>query len=212
MGSKPFTMSAEDWKKVGIGAGLAMLGGLSAYVTAHVIPLLNEKTANELGALLVALAATAMPILVNMVRKWAGDNGPPVKLMVIGLGLVLACAGTGYAAEFQGATKAVISGSLLTMLTADPLLMAAILVGVCLVASKLLKIDLSKFILPIVTSLLKPPGPTTPAVPGPVIPVAPNETPAILQMLIQMLLQAKSSGDPEQEAAALKLLERFRTN
>jgi hypothetical protein len=124
---------------------------------------------------------------------------------------VFASCGTA-SAEFQGATAAVIDGSLLTKLMADPLLMAAIMLGISLLTSKVFKIDLSKFIMPLITSLLKPPGPavppvvvTDPATPAP----QPN---ALLQMLLTMLLQAKSSGDKEQEAAALKLLERFKSN
>lgn len=60
-----------------------MLGGLSAYVTAHVIPLLTEKTANELGSLIVAIAATALPIIANIIRKWLGDTTPPLKVLIM---------------------------------------------------------------------------------------------------------------------------------
>ncbi len=213
-GSKPFDMSPGDWKEVGVGAVLAMLGGLAAYLTASVIPLLQEKTANELGSLLIALAATALPILSNIVRKYLGDTTQPIKLIVLGAAMVLTCCGTA-SAEYGGATAAVISGGLFANLLNDPLMLAVILLGASLFASKVLKIDLSAFILPIITSLLKPPGPTPQPV---VVPPGPTPTPtptptdpsALLQFLLDLLLKAKSSGDAEQEAAALKLLERFR--
>jgi hypothetical protein len=209
-GSPPFSLSAEDWKKIGIGAVLSMLGALATFIGVELLPTLKENIADDLGLLLYTLLAAAAPVVLNIARKWIGDNKPPLKLLVMGAVLVLTCGGTA-SAEFQGATAAVISGSLLTTLMADPLMLAAILLGVSLFASKVLKIDLSKFILPIITSLMKPPGPAVPVPADPATP-APTQPNALLQMLLTMLLQAKSSGDKEQEAAALKLLERFKSN
>jgi hypothetical protein len=210
-GSPPFSLSADDWKKIGIGAVLSMLGALATFIGVELLPTLKENVADDLGLLLYTLLAAAAPVVLNVARKWIGDNTPPLKLLVMAAVFVFASCGTA-SAEFQGATAAVIDGSLLTKLMADPLLMAAIMPGISLLTSKVFKIDLSKFILPLITSLLKPPGPavppvvvTDPATPAP----QPN---ALLQMLLTMLLQAKSSGDKEQEAAALKLLERFKSN
>lgn len=211
--SPPFSLGPDDWKKIGKGAILAALGGVAAYVTASVLPTLTEHTANDLGALLVALAATALPIVANIVRKWLGDNTPPLKLLLMAAVFVLACGGTASAEPFNATAAA---PGFIAGLFNDPLMMAAIMLGVSLFASKVLKIDLSAFILPLITSLLKPPGP--PAVIPPIIPPVappvptPNDPTALLTMLLNMLLQAKSSGDKEQEAATLKLLERFKTN
>lgn len=103
---------------------------------------------------------------------------------------------------------------ILSKLTADPLMMAVVLLGVALFASKVLKLDLSKFIVPLVNSLLKPPTPTVPGTPvvlppgtPPVLPVNPTTT--LMQLLINLLNQSKASGDAETEADALKLLNRI---
>lgn len=73
MGSPRFNMSADDWKKVGIGFLIAIAGAALAFIAEHVIPLLNEAE-NQWFMLLAALLAVA----VNFLRKWLSDTRPPL--------------------------------------------------------------------------------------------------------------------------------------
>lgn len=68
-GSPPLTLSASDWKKIGIGAGLAVAGALAAYFTSDVVPVLEGE--NTLPALLLAATFSAG---INVVRKWLLDT------------------------------------------------------------------------------------------------------------------------------------------
>jgi len=185
--SKPFTLTADDWIKIFKGAALAAFGGVGAYIAAKVIPTLQEHAANELGALIVAIVATALPIVANIVRKWLGET-VNVAGLLIAAALIIGLPGIA-SAQYTGATAAILDGGFLQNLLHDPALLGAILLGACLVLSKLLKVDLTPFIVPIVNSLLKPPStPSTPAptVPGPAptptLP-APTEPNALLQLL-----------------------------
>jgi hypothetical protein len=94
----------------------------------------------------------------------------------------------------------------------DPMVMTALVIGGLLFASKVLKLDLTKFfpvVMSLLNSLLKPPGPATPALPvAPATPVAPNLD--FLQILLKLLDQSRHSGDVELEAAIKTVL--FRAN
>lgn len=134
-------------------------------------------------------------------------------------------AGASLASEFTGATAAAasaIDGTIFAKLLSDPLSMAAVMIGICLFASKVLKVDLTALLPLILNSLMKPPS-TTPAIPPvvttptvPAVPVVPVVVPAVpdinatIQMLLNMLIKARVDGDKEQEAAALKLIDKLR--
>lgn len=110
--------------------------------------------------------------------------------------------------QFTGATQAIISGSLLTWLLADPVMLAAIVSLVGMVASKVFKVDLSWLLTPLV-SILKPSTPATPAIPlpGPA-PVTPD-LPTMLRLLLELLTKAKADGDKQAEDAAMLMLNRL---
>ncbi len=174
LGSPPFSLSADDWKKIGIGALLAMFGGLSAYITAQVIPLLNEKTANDLGALLVALAATALPIVANIIRKFLGDTTTPTKLLWIGAVLSLTICGSTSAGEVAVMIDDSKAGNFLLTVGAD----GAISVNPIRVVR---------------------PGPS----PNPT-PTPPAPTPAVLTEMGKYLrdISLKVTGDPDRSTTA----------
>ena len=69
MGSPPGTLSTLDIKKIGIGAVLAILGALAAYVTTTVVPALEEA-----GTPAALIVAAIVPIAINAIRKWISDT------------------------------------------------------------------------------------------------------------------------------------------
>ena len=210
-GSKPFSLGPEDWAKIGRGAILAVLGALATWGTAELMPTLAAHVNNELGNLIIALVAAGVPILLNVLRKWLGDTTP--KLVIFGaISLVLFTGNPVMAWEFAGATAAAIDGTLLQNLFRDPLMLAAVLLGVALFASKVLKIDLSAFVIPLITSLLKPtaPGPVPSPTPGPAPgPAQPDTLLSLLQQLLSLLNKAEASGDEEGRKAVLLMLNRL---
>lgn len=215
-GSPPFNLSPADWKKIGIGAVLSMAGALATYIGVEVLPTLKEHVASDLGLLIYTALAAVAPIALNIARKWLGDTRL-VGVLVAAV-ICLGMPGLSMAQEFTGATAAVIDGTIFTKMFSDPLMTAAILIGVCLFASKILKIDLSALILPLLSSLLKPPS-TTPATPStPTTPTTPTtpSTPAtpdvanMIKLVLDMLLKARADGDKDGEEAALKLLDKLR--
>jgi hypothetical protein len=217
-GSPPFSLSAADWRKIIIGGVISMLGALATYIGVEVLPTLKEHVATDSGLLIYTAIAAIAPVLLNIGRKWFGDTR--IIGMLVAVGLCLGMANPAMAQEFQGATAAVINGSFLTTIMADPLMSAGILIVVCLVLSKVLKIDVTPFLAPIFNTLLKPPSTTpvvvpttpvvTPTIPAtPATPLAPVIAPA-LQILLDLLLKARSAGDKEGEQAALKLLDQLR--
>jgi hypothetical protein len=211
-GSPPFSLTSADWKKIAVGAVLSMAGALVAFVSAEAMPALRDHIANDVGLLIYTTLAAVLPVVLNIARKWLGDTRI-IGVLVFG-GLCLGFSDPATAAEFTGATAAVIDGSFFTTLLKDPLMTAAILIGVCLLFSKVFNFDLSKFILPLISSLLAPrtppATPTAPATPTvPVIPAQPDIA-TTLQLLLNMLLKARAAGDKEGEAAALMLLDKVR--
>lgn len=131
-------------------------------------------------------------------------------------------------AQSRGATYAaeVAAKSIFDFLKYDPVMMAAVILGACVILSKVLKIDLTKYVWPILSSLLAPPGtpqPVPPVITQPVPPVtvppvvvSPSPPPSapilttltpILEILMNLLVKAKSRGDKDQEAALMKVIE-----
>jgi hypothetical protein len=193
-----------------------MLGALATYIGVEVLPTLKEHVATDFGLLIYTALAAIAPVLLNIGRKWFGDTR--VIGMFVMAGLCFGLVNPVMAQEFTGATAAVIDGSFFTKIMSDPLMSAGIMIAVCLVLSKVLKVDVTPFLAPIFNSLLKPPStPTVPAIPTtpttPATPLAPVIAPVIapaLQLLLDLLLKARASGDTAQEQAALKLLDQFR--
>ena len=74
MGSPPFALSAEDWKKIGIGAAIAAFGGTSVYFTGTILPYLQAHEQNDYDKLIYSVVAAAAPIMANIVRKFLADN------------------------------------------------------------------------------------------------------------------------------------------
>lgn len=67
-GSLSFELSPADWKKIGTGAALAVIGGLTAWFSEQMVPMLREQS--SLGLLI----ATVVPIALNIVRKFLMDT------------------------------------------------------------------------------------------------------------------------------------------
>lgn len=82
-GSRPFSLSAHDWRKIGVGALLAALGGVSAWFAEEMSPWLRAHS--EWGLLI----ATAVPILFNIARKSVSDT--TVKVVASTLLALLVC-------------------------------------------------------------------------------------------------------------------------
>ncbi len=68
-GSTAGALSSLDWKKIGIGAVLAIVGGLSAFVADSFLPVLTAE-----GSLPALLIASTVPILLNTLRKLLTDT------------------------------------------------------------------------------------------------------------------------------------------
>jgi hypothetical protein len=233
--SPPFTLTTHDWVSLAWGLLFAVLSAVGVYTTATVIPILQSHTANDFGVLLVTLLSAGLPVVASALKRFLTTTtsvtspmtltpnssiNVVVKLMLLAV-LIGALTPCGLlAAEFMGAstgpTGSVIT-DLFSNLTKDPLLMAVVLIGGCLLASKVLKIDVTPFVLPLIMSLLKPPGPTPTPVPGPTpgpspIPLPiPGPTPtdptmALLLQLLQLLTKSRAAGDKESEAATLTLI------
>lgn len=93
-GSKPFSLSALDWKKIGKGAAFSVVGALVGYCTATLVPTLQEHTTNDVGAMITAIIAAILPIILNTATKWLSDT----RQLVIGfIALTLALSGNGTA-------------------------------------------------------------------------------------------------------------------
>ena len=71
MASPPLRMSMADWKKIGTGLLLAIIGAVLTWCSESYIPLL-EKSPDEAKLLLAAFLA----VLVNAIRKWLTDTRP----------------------------------------------------------------------------------------------------------------------------------------
>jgi len=69
MASPRFLLSKTDWKKIGTGLILAIIGAVLAWVSETLIPLLQEQP-DSMKLLLAAVLAAA----VNVVRKWLTDT------------------------------------------------------------------------------------------------------------------------------------------
>lgn len=64
-GSTRFSLNGLDWKKIGIGASVAIVGALLTYLTPVV-------TGLDLGAY-TPIVVSVWSIIVNIVRKWIAD-------------------------------------------------------------------------------------------------------------------------------------------
>ncbi len=64
--SKKFSLNSIDWKKIGVGAGVAVVGTLLTYVTQVV----GQIDFGQWTPLVVC----ALSIIVNIGRKWVSDN------------------------------------------------------------------------------------------------------------------------------------------
>jgi len=69
MASPRFLLSTTDWKKIGTGLILALIGALLAWVSETVIPMLQDSP-DAVKLLLAAVLASA----VNAIRKWMTDT------------------------------------------------------------------------------------------------------------------------------------------
>lgn len=216
--SPPFNLARHDWVDLGKKLLYAIAGATVGFMTATGLPTLKEHTSNDLGVLIVTVLSALVPFLLQMAQKYLTDTTKVVKLVLLALTLSLVPSSL-FAAEAFGVTTGP-TGSVITdlfaNLTKDPLLMVAVIIGGLLLASKVLHIDLSgilPIIIPILTALLKPPGPaptpTPTPMPGPTPTPAPtptDPTAAILQLLVSLLTQARTSGDKQTEDATFALL------
>ncbi len=64
-GSPSFSLNSVDWKKIGIGAAVAVVGALLTYLTPVI-------TGLDLGAL-TPLVVAIWSVIANIVRKWIAD-------------------------------------------------------------------------------------------------------------------------------------------
>jgi hypothetical protein len=71
--SPPLQVSKDDWKKIGIGAAMAVAGALLTYVATGIMPMLATKYP-EASPFIAALAA----IILNISRKYFTDTRPSV--------------------------------------------------------------------------------------------------------------------------------------
>jgi hypothetical protein len=217
--SPPFSLGPNDYRKLGKSLLLAMLGAAGGFVTTVALPELRDHVANDYGVLILTLVTALLPFLANLATKFLSDTTQIVKLILLTVTLTALTPCGLFAAEILGAstgpTGSVIT-DLLGNLTKDPLLMAALIIGGLLFASKVLNIDLSGFVMPLLVSLLKPPGPTPTPIPSPTpgpsplpipLPTPTDPTMAFLLQLLQQLFKAKASGDASQEAAASTLIQ-----
>ena len=62
--SNAFSFKGIDWKKIGIGAGVAVSGAVLTYI-AQIIPTL------EIPAAYLPIITALLAVLTNIVRKWA---------------------------------------------------------------------------------------------------------------------------------------------
>jgi len=69
MSSPRFLLSTTDWRKIGTGLILALIGALLAWVSETVIPILQDSP-DSMKLLLAAVLAAA----VNVIRKWMTDT------------------------------------------------------------------------------------------------------------------------------------------
>lgn len=97
----------------------------------------------------------------------------------------------------------------------DPMVLSALVMAGLLFLSKVMKLDLTKLgpvIMALLNGILKPPStPTVPATPAPATPAVPaSPTVDLLQLLVQLLTDAKTKGDREGEEAVLSVLKRIK--
>lgn len=64
--SAKFSLSGFDWKKIGVGALVAMVGALLTYLTPVI-------TGLDLGSA-TPIVVAVWSILANIARKWVADN------------------------------------------------------------------------------------------------------------------------------------------
>ena len=69
MASPRFLLSTADWRKIGTGLILALIGALLAWVSETVIPILQDSPDTAKLLLAAVLAAAA-----NAIRKWLTDT------------------------------------------------------------------------------------------------------------------------------------------
>lgn len=60
-----FSITTDDWKKVGRGFGIALSGAALAWVAAELVPMLESSTDPR-----VLLLAAVLSAAVNTLRKW----------------------------------------------------------------------------------------------------------------------------------------------
>lgn len=72
-GSPRFLLSNDDWKKIGTGLWIALIGTVLAWAIADLIPTLETSTDPRLLFLAALLSA-----IVNALRKWLTDTRPPL--------------------------------------------------------------------------------------------------------------------------------------
>lgn len=134
------------------------------------------------------------------------------KALLLAFAAVVCLPAIASAEQFTGLTQAAIDGTWLTKILSDPLTTVLITIVISLVSSRVLKIDLSAFLVPLINSLLKPPGTppvTTPTVTVPATPATPIDLTALLKLLVETLTKARAEGDKAGEDAALLMLNRL---
>lgn len=72
-GSPRFLISNNEWKKIGRGLLIALIGAVMAWAIAELIPTMEASTDPRLLFLAAMLSA-----LVNALRKWLTDTRPPL--------------------------------------------------------------------------------------------------------------------------------------
>lgn len=65
-GSKTYEMNKEDWKKIGIGALIAIAGALATWMQ-EVIPGVNFGS-------YTTVMIVVNSVVINILRKWVSDN------------------------------------------------------------------------------------------------------------------------------------------
>jgi hypothetical protein len=68
--SSRWTLDGVDWQKMGISFLLGFTGFASGWFAAEAMPEFNKS-----NSLWVAFVASQFPVFVNLVRKWAQEQG-----------------------------------------------------------------------------------------------------------------------------------------
>lgn len=206
-GSPPFNISPEEQNRLTWGFVRAIIGAVlvaaGAFFGSELLPELAKHVNNHVGDLIVALLAAGVPVFLSWAQKFFPDTRKPL-LGLLALTLVLAGSGSVMAAESTG-----LLDNLLPNLTKDPTMLAIVLLGAALFASKVLKIDLSAWVVPLINSLLKPPTPTPTTPITPTVPIVTDPTMPLVQLLVNLLNQSKVAGDKEAEDATIVVMNRL---